>query len=347
LRATSFQPNCTVEFGFGYVATTATPTDGAYFRYNGLTSTFQCVINNNGSEYFVVPDLSPTLDQFNHWSVVMSPDKADFWVDNSLYASIPVLPTWRSIQSSGSEPVFIRLYHNSSVGVPVRVMCSKVTVVVGDLILSKPISHIRAGNGLNAINYPAGYISTGSTANLVNSAPPATVVSGSLSNTTSGAYNTLGGDFNFAATNFNNDLDLIIFGWQNPAGLIGLNNTPGRNLYITGIRISTINFGAVTDGVVPYTIEWGLGVNSTAVSLATTDSDAVTKAARRIVLGTQNCPVSSVVGAPYSKDIDTQFATPYVVAPGDYLQVVQKVLTGLSTTGQTVRGTVLINGYWN
>jgi hypothetical protein len=150
------------------------------------------------------------------------------------------------------------------------------------------------------------------------------------------------GDFRIQAA-AGAETDLIVFAYLNVAGTAAIT---GRTLYITGARISTINFGATVTTTLT-TLAWYLGFGATTVSIATTDATGTAKAPRRIGLGHQYFPVTTaVVGYPADKDIDTQFTTPYVVFPGDYCHVIVRQLVGSATGSDVYRGSINLNGYW-
>jgi hypothetical protein len=352
LLISSIQANNTVEFGFGFISGVAGPTTGAYWRYNGLTGTIQCVLNNAGTETYQTITVGPTINTYHHWIIGITSDEAEFWCDQTLYANVSALPTWPNACGVGALPIFIRVYNNDNIGTPVQVKVTNVAASLGELQTNKPFAHVQAGNYLNALAYYDGCNSVGSTNNISNSAAPTQItgVDPYFLDNTHAAYTTLGGEFRIIATTVNSELDMGVFGFLCPASSIGANSVPGRTLYITGITISTINWGVVSDATNRFTIQWNMGVCATSLDLSVNDSTTpgVSKLTRRINLGNQSIPLSSVVGQPYSPMINTYFATPYIVAPGDYFHIIQRTLTAVSpiTAGQYIRGIVNINGYW-
>jgi hypothetical protein len=177
----------------------------------------------------------------------------------------------------------------------------------------------------------------GFTANYANSAAPA---SATLSNTAAG-YTTLGGQFQFAAV-AGAETDYALFAYQVPAPSAA---AAGKNLVIRGVRIETANTGAAV-GATATLLQWGLGVGSTAVSLATADSaTAGTRAPRRIPLGLQSFPAASSIGT-IAPDIDVNLDAPLYVAAGTFVHIILKMPVGLATASQVIRGTVMINGFW-
>lgn len=166
-------------------------------------------------------------------------------------------------------------------------------------------------------------------ANFANSAAPS---SASLSNTTA-AYTTLGGKWQFAAVG-GAETDFALFAYQVPAN---------NRLWVNSISISTFNMGAPV-ATTPTTLEWGLGLNSTAVSLATTDSAPVF-GPRRVALGVQSLAVGSAIGAA-ALDVVRYFENALRVEPGRYFHTILKIPVGTATASQIIRGNVTIDAYF-
>lgn len=166
-------------------------------------------------------------------------------------------------------------------------------------------------------------------ANHANSTAPS---SATLSNTAAG-YTTLGGRYQFAAVG-GAATDYALFAYQVPAG---------KRLFVTGVAIATANTGAAV-ATTAHVFDWALGLNSTAVSLATTDS-APTYGPRRIPLGMQGLPVSSAIGA-VAADLLREFKTPLVVEPERYLHVILNMPVATATGSQIIRGDVMFNGFF-
>lgn len=165
-------------------------------------------------------------------------------------------------------------------------------------------------------------------ANHANSTSP---TSATLSNTAAG-YATLGGRWQFvpvsgAAT------DYALFVYLVPTTHV---------LVIRGIAISSHVFTAI--GATASVLDWALAVNSTAVSLATTDADPVW-APRRRPLGTQ-CFLASAAAGTQATDIVRTFEAGggLVCQPGRYVHVI--VQTPVGTTTGVIRGDVMVDGYF-
>lgn len=162
------------------------------------------------------------------------------------------------------------------------------------------------------------------TGNHANSAAPS---SATLSNTAAG-YTTLGGKWQFVPV-AGAETDYALFAYQVPAT---------HRLFVSGVAITSMI--ATTLGAVLETLEWAVGVNSTAVSLATTDSTPVF-GPRRVQLGLHNFASLAAAGTQAS-DIVRQFSKPLIIQPSRYFHVIVRVVTG-TTTG-LIRGQVMVDG---
>jgi hypothetical protein len=211
-----------------------------------------------------------------------------------------------------------------------------VSVIARDLALNRLWATAMAGIECGSYNNPRG-AAVGQSANYVNNTAP---VSATLSNTAAG-YTTLGGQFQFAAV-AGAETDYALFAFQVPVAAAGGGN---RNLVIRGVRIETFNMGAAS-AATPTLLQWALGVGSTAVSLATADSNtAGTRAPRRIPLGVQSIPVGTAIGGNVAP-IDVNLDAPLYVAAGTFVHVILRMPVGTATASQIIRGLAMINGYF-
>lgn len=167
------------------------------------------------------------------------------------------------------------------------------------------------------------------TANHANSTSP---TSASLSNTAAG-YTTLGGRWQFAAV-AGAATDYALFAYQVPST---------HKLVIKGIYISAINTGAAV-ATTATVLDWSIAVNSTAVSLATTDSDPV-YAPRRAAIGTQGFLVSAGIGTA-AADINRTFEAGLVCQPSRYVHIIVQSPVGTATGSQVLRGDVFVDAYF-
>jgi hypothetical protein len=163
-------------------------------------------------------------------------------------------------------------------------------------------------------------------ANYANSAAPANAA---LSNTAAG-YANLGGQFQFAAV-AGAETDYALFAVQIPSP---------KHFIFRGIRISTYNLVAAV-ATTATVLQWGIGFNSSAVSLAT----GAPYPYMRQAIGTQNFQVGAGIGAQ-ANDVVWQPQSEIVVMPGRFLSVILKMPLATATATEIFRGTVSLDGYF-
>lgn len=327
IKATTLpQANATMEFGVGAVATNAAPTDGCFFRWSS-NGDFDCVVNNAGSET-VTTVTPPVINDATLLEIEIVEDEVAFFIDDVEIAmvSIPLGQSYPT--SSGRLPVFLRVYNGSSPPAQApQLGLGQLTVVQQDVQQRRDWATVLAATGLGAYQSPV--TGFGQTANHANSTSP---TSATLSNTAAG-YTTLGGRFQFAAVAAA-ATDFALFGYQVPAGY---------QFYVTGISVSSLVTGVAV--VTATVLDWSLGVNGSAVSLATADSPPTSWAPRRLTLGSQGFLALAGLGAT-ANDISRQFSPPLVVDGNRFLHVILQVPLGAATASLIFRGDVMIHGYF-
>ena len=122
------------------------------------------------------------------------------------------------------------------------------------------------------------------------------------------------------------------------------------NALVKKVRVGTNGYIVVktSDQVIvlhPSRVQWGIGVGSTAVSLATADA-ATTRAPRRQTLGFHTFAVGAGIGASGGIGIDHWFPAPLLVESGTFFHVICKVPVGTATASQQIRGTVVVDSHW-
>jgi hypothetical protein len=334
-HSAAFQTNSVTEFGLGYAATTVTPTDGVFFR---ITSGILLgVINNNGSETTVTTGFVPTVGAVDEYVIIIGQDRTEFWVDGILRGTILTPSSLGSPCQSNSLPILLRNYNSGIVTTAYQFAIAQIAITIGDMDSGKDWATLMTTNGQSAISNTDGQ-AAGYTSNNVNITAPA---SATLSNTLAG-YATLGGQFQFAAVG-SLETDYALFAYLNPAGTAVI---PGKTLVITGVKIDTFNT-VVAVATTPTLLQWTIGVGGTAVSLLTTDSIvAGTRAPRRLSLGTQCMLVGTAAGANCDRNLDVKFSTPLIVENGSYCHIILKMPVATATATEIIRGTVMINGYF-
>lgn len=334
-------PNQQCEWGIGNVTgTTLVPIDGARFFWNAAGA-FMCSVTYNSTEISVDASASVVaagivVNELQNYLIVVDVGDIIFYVNNQAIARISTPVGSPFPFSAAALPVYARALNTGvAPASATQVRVGTVTVSQGDMNNARPWTDVMSLQGDNGIQQPTG-TTAGQTANYANSAVPATAT---LSNTAAG-YTTLGGQYVFNAP-AGAETDYALFGFQVPA-LAAFGKGP--NLVIRGIRIEAINVGA-TVATTATVVQWGIGVGSTAVSLATADA-ATTRAPRRQTLGFHTFAVGAGIGASGGIGIDHWFPAPLLVESGTFFHVICKVPVGTATASQQIRGTVVVDSHW-
>lgn len=323
------QSNLTIEVGLGSASGVSAPTDGAFFRWTS-TGAFQAVVSYGGSETAAAcsgthaPPASNTTLLFE---ITIAEDHVQFRIGDDVVADI-VNPTGLAYPvSAGHQPVFCRVYNGgTSPGLAPVLSIGQVLVRQISVNLDRPWRDAMAAQGMGSYQSPTLYTQT---ANHANSGSPS---SATLSNTAAG-YTTLGGRFQFASP-AGAATDFALFAYQVPS--------PWK-LYVTAVTIST---GVTGVAIVTATLlDWALGLNASAVSLATADSPSSSWAPRRLPLGLQGFVASAGIGT-VAGDISRRFDPPLVVDSNRFLHVILQVPSGAATASLVLRGDVMISGYF-
>lgn len=334
------EANGTIEIGLGAVATNAAPTDGAFFRWTPSGS-FIAVLNNNGVETSSVPligvfkddtgetvTLPPSVVSNHLYTIEIVEDLVMFSVDDAVVATVDV-PTGQAYPfNAGHQQVIARVVNGTTPSLAPQLSVGQISVIQEDMNQNKSWDETLTSIGRGAYQSPITPFAQ--TSNHVNSTSP---TSATLSNTAA-SYTTLGGRWQFAAL-AGAAIDFALFAYQVPVGY---------QLVIRGITISSVSTGAVNSITVPTVLDWAIGVNASAVSLATADGTG-TWAARRIPLSMQSFATSSLIGAQ-TNDIVRRFDAPIVVDSGRFLHIILQVPVGAATASQIIRGDVSIGGFF-
>lgn len=324
--ATQAQTNATVELGIGAVATTASPTDGCFFRW-APTGALLCVVSYGGAETTAVSTITPAINDQSLFEIILVEDLVQFLIDDVIAAEIDNPQALAFPTSAGRLPIVARVY-NASVAPSAapKLSIGQVIVVQQATNQNRNWSETLVSMGRGASQSPVTPFAQ--IANNANSAAPA---SATLSNTAAG-YTTLGGRFQFAAVN-GAATDYALFGFQVPAGY---------QFFLTGASVSLAVTGAAI--VTATVLDWSLGLNASAVSLATADG-AGTWAPRRVALGMQAMAALAGIGA-MPPDIVRAFTPSLVVDGGRFVHVILQIPSGANTLSLVFRGSVAINGYF-
>lgn len=233
-------------------------------------------------------------------------------------ASLPVPLTALKMWGATALPYYSRVVNSGTPSTAPHFTITEVQALSLDWRLTPDMSQIAGSLGLSAGRQPFTGVQN---ENHTNSTAP---VSATLANATAG-YTTLGGKFQFAAV-AGAITDYALFGFTVPAG---------SRFLCEGIRISTKNTGAAV-AITASALEWAMGFNSSAVSLATANII-------RRQIGSQAFAIGAAIEA-VAPDIDVDFITPEVIESGRFLHVILNLPVGTATVSQIIRGQVLIKG---
>lgn len=325
------QANELLEMGLVAHTGATAATDGVFFRWN-TSGEFRAVSTFNSTDSQSAVLTAPTANATHTAVIFRRTTGTDFYVDGTKVASIE--------DAAQANPTSTR-------GVPfsARVVNGGVAPATAPNLQIGPVTILRCGDADKAwgdklasagmSNLQAPLTPFAQTANHANSTSP---TSATLSNTAGGyGVGVLGGRYQFTAP-VGAATDFALFGYQVPTGY---------QAYITGIAINTCNTGAAV-ATTATMLDWSIAVDSTAISLATTDSFGppfVSMAPRRVPLGMQGFIVGAAIGA-CANDIVRTFNPPLVAEPGRFIHVIVQVPVGTATASQVIRGDVTLTGYF-
>jgi len=334
-RYSATATNTVIELGFGTPAsaTAAAIGNGACWRKNG-TGQWVPVLSINGNETVGTPisdaafrALVGVSDYAVFWIMIeFTRVTFQIWTQTGALVNRQVIEWGTGVAASGFSvthlQAFQRIYNSGVAGAAVQLFLSGIDIYAIDAAPNKSWDTQMVGMGYGSLTSPTAYTQL---ANYANSAAPA---SATLSNTAAG-YTTLGGQFQWAAV-AGAETDYALFGFQNP--------TPYQ-LYIRRVKISTFNTGAAA-AATPTLLQWGLGFNASAVSLATGSPYPP----MRKVIGSQGLVASAAIGVAFTPDVEWNGLE--VVQPGRFFHVILKSLVSAATASEIIRGMCVVDGYF-
>jgi hypothetical protein len=328
------------DFGWGVPATTTLIVpNGTCFRFTNSGQvqgviTYNSVeiaavnitakVSSNGNTSGTALNMSNSYYTSNYfvYDIVIDDDNAIFTIQDTAtgemvgYQSIPLPIGYQKMWGATALPCYFRMYNNTAPA------SAPVFIITDMVVLSLDMNYqgsITAGNlGLTAGRNP---FTGAQLENHTNSTAP---TSATLSNTAAG-YTTMGGKFQFAA----------VAGAVTDYALFGVTIPAGSKFLCEGITIHTRNTGAAV-ATTATTLEWAMGFNSSAVSLATANI------VRRQV-GIQSFAIGAAIEA-VATPINIDFITPELVESGRFLHVILTMPVGTATASQIIRGQVTIKG---
>lgn len=331
--------------GMGVATGAAEPVDGCWFeltsaglygviRYNSGVAVKTALIT--GAAFSSLP-----LNTNAKYVMVVGEREIEWWIDDVLYAESDIPNANGQPFLTSSLPVFIQKYNAALVGSSPNmiVKVGDVSVTLMDLSTNMTWANQMASCGLGMQQLNGG--SAGSPQ--VQWANTALPTAAAATNTTAALGAFLGGLFlmNAPATSAT---DVIIASYQNPLG--GVNQTP-RTMKLRGIKVDCVNSGAAvatTATTFAVAVAWG----GTALTLAQVETASFannTVKARRIQpIGVISFPVGAAIGAQ-ANGIQFDFEAPLIINPGEYVQVVAKILVGTATASEVFQWIISPNLY--
>lgn len=325
-----------VEIGFINIPTnTGAPTDGCFLRWDATGALF-AVLNNNGTETLTSVGVVIPATNFYSYEITIYKDSVSFKGTSSVSSAPKFNITVTIPGTSGSAinathiQACIRVYNTAATTTATQVLLSGLNVQQLDLDASRPYrEQLAVAAARGSYQYPAApYTST--TNSLYNTATPSATLSGIVP-----SYTTLGGKFVFTVPAGNDAVDYAFYAFQIPVGY---------QLNVTQITIDAAVGTALVGGAI---LQWTVGLNSTGVSLATLDNVAAqTASPRRLPVGQQSFNSTgngTSIGAS-ATEINLTFDPGMVCDSGRYFHLILKL--PIASAGGTVRGSVMIRGYF-
>lgn len=329
--------------GLGVATGAAEPVDGVWFELSsaGLKG---CLRYNSGTTEKVTLIANPAtiaLNTNSKYVLVIGEREIEFWIDDVLYGTLNVPAPQGQPFITTALPVFIQKYNSALVGSSPNmiVKVGDISVTLMDLATNMTWANQMASSGLGMQGLNGGTMGSPQ----VQWANTALPTAAAATNTTAALGAFLGGIFQMNAP-ATSATDVIVASYQNPAG--GVNQTP-RTMKLRGIKVDCVNSGAaVATTVTTFAVEvaWG----ATNVSLATAESTSfannTTKARRIQPIGVISFPVGAAVGAA-ATPIQFNFEAPLVINPGEFVQVIAKILVGTATASEVFQWIISPNLY--
>jgi hypothetical protein len=329
--------------GLGVATGAAEPVDGVWYE---LTSAglYGVLRYNSGAstKTQLVADVSTLpLNTNAKYVAVIGERGVEWWIDDVLYGESEIPNANGQPFMATALPVFIQKYNSGTVGSTPNmiVKVGDVSVTLMDINSSMSWANQMASCGLGLQGLNGGTMGSPQV-QWANGALPSAAAA---TNTTAALGAFLGGIFQMNAP-ATSATDVIVASYQNPLG--GVNQTP-RTIKLRGIKVDCVNSVvavATTGTTFAVAVAWG----GTALSLATAETGSfvtATAKARRIQpIGVISFPVGAAVGAQAS-GIQFDFEAPIVINPGEYVQVVAKILLGTATATEVFQWVISPNLY--
>lgn len=329
--------NSTIELGMGVATGVSAPTDGAFFRWTPAGQ-FYAVVSNGGSETLTGPitgtytdttgetiTMPPSTTVIHLYSIEVVEDHTRFYVSDTLIADIAAPAGQAFPFNAGRQTVFARVFNGGSApSLAPQIYIGQVIVNQEDLNQQKSWEQVLTSLGRGGYQLPVAPF--GLTANHTNNGA---VTPGTLSNTTP-PFTSLRGTFPVVAVASNLGNDYIVTSFQVPAGYQFNGNRVYVSVMVQGVAVATAA-----------ALEFYLGINSSAASLATVDGTG-TWGARIEPLGVVSFPALAIVGAT----AELARVLDFCVDSGRFLTLIMRVLNGAATSSLVYRINFSPSGYF-
>jgi hypothetical protein len=238
-------------------------------------------------------------------------------------------------------PVFLQKYNSGTVGSSPNMIIKvgDVSVLLSDLNANTTWASQMASCGLGMQGQNGGTMGSPQ----VQWANTALPTAAAATNTTAALGAFLGGIFQMNAP-ATSATDVIVASYQNPLG--GVNQTP-RTMKLRGIKIDCVNAVAAvatTASTFAVALAWGASALSLATAETASFANNTAKARRIQPLGVISFPVGAAIGA-MATPLQFDFEAPIVVNPGEFVQVIVKILVGTATATEVFQWIVSPNLY--
>lgn len=336
--------NAVTEFGFGYAATNATPTDGAFFRFDAAGVLYG-VANFAGAERQTASLTIPTTNRNHHYLIIIHNDSTEFWINGELRASLSKSSDYPSPVSSSAQQVFARVYNNGTPSSARQLDIGFINVTLGDAHATKPWSHQCVGSGGSSVQTQNGSTVGPTVTRTSGSAgwPGNTTarIAGTWTATSAPATNSLGGLWTSPAiSTLTSDADYPVFSFLNPQGT---NALTGKTLYITGIRCGEA-YASAAASTNPIFLSCIVAVGSTSPNTNIAEA-ATTVGAKAVVVGGYGFTSSAAAGS-VQPGFEMRFDSPLVVYPGCYFSFIIRPFGTVTSNTLVVTSSLAVNGYY-
>jgi len=337
--------NETFQCGLGIPGAGTDPVDGVWFEMTSA-GLFGVIRYNSGTA--VKQDLTTSIASLgtntNHkFVIVVGEREIEYWLDDILLGEQVIPGPQGQPFVTTALPIYIMKYNSGVVASSPNtiIKMGDVTVTLMDISSQMTWANQMASCGLGMQGLNGGTMGS-SQVQWANGALPAAAAA---TNTTAALGAFLGGIFQMNAP-ATSATDVIVASWLNPAG--GVNQTP-RTMKIRGIKVDLVN-SVVAVATTPSTFAVALAWGGTQLSLGTVTADSAsfatnTAKARRIQpVGVISLPIGTVAGGA-AQGIQFDFEAPLVINPGEYVQVVAKILSGTATATEVLQWVISPNLY--